>query len=56
MLHNRRTLLPLTLLSVLLVACGGGGGESSPTSSDTSVPKPIVETSVLSPDLTHGYF
>ncbi|WP_168379170.1 MULTISPECIES: hypothetical protein [Acinetobacter] len=56
MLHLRRKLFPLTLLSILLVACGGGGGESSPTSSETSVPKPIEETTVLSPDLTHGYF
>lgn len=56
MLHIGRKLLPLTLLSILLVACGGGGGGSSPTSSETSVPKPIEETSVLSPDLTNGYF
>ncbi|MCL6232651.1 hypothetical protein [Acinetobacter amyesii] len=56
MLHIGRKLLTSTLLSILLVACGGGGGESSPTSSETSVPKPIEETSVLSPDLTHGYF
>lgn len=56
MLHNKITLLPLALLSILLAACGGGGGESSPTKPDTSVPKPIVENSVLSPDLAHGYF
>lgn len=56
MLHNKRKLLPLALLSILLAACGGGG-ESSSTTLDTSTPeKPIVDTSVLKPDLAHGYF
>ena len=56
MLHHKITSLPLVLISILLAACGGGGGESSPTKSDTSVPKPIVENSILSPDLAYGYF
>ncbi|CAM0610737.1 hypothetical protein MASRES_GEN12914_03790 [Acinetobacter baumannii] len=56
MLYNHIKLLPLALFSILLAACGGGGSGDDSATSDTPVPKPIVEASVLSPDLAHGYF
>lgn len=55
MFYNEKKLLPLALLFMQLVACGGGGG-SSTTTSDSSVPKPKEDISVLTPDLSHGYF